>query len=351
MHDELWSAPVVSGDGYATLLYSARCGGKTLDLAHLGADGGVAGRVSLPVDGYPWPAKVAAAPDGTVAVAWVDNLHAGRRQRVRVGVYGHDRWLRRPVTVFSRPYEPGAEEQLIDELAIDITPDHRVVVAYADEREVSAVVVPRSGRVPKPDVIGRSLETVNLVASVADNGRAAVAWGTHDAGEEVNLLVRIYATLREPEAKHFPRARLMERQPRRDRERSADEPDGNPHLALAPDGRALLSWDSMVGRRKQSRPLRVALARPGHGFGARRTLTFNANPGTVAMRDDGASLVTWTRHGTLYARLGDRDGHFSPRETVGTEGFPYASFTPDGRARVQHLTGNQSALKLHTAVR
>ena len=76
----------------------------------------------------------------------------------------------------------------------------------------------------------------------------------------------------------------MERQPRRDRERYAGEPDGNPQLALAPDGRALLSWDSMVGRRRQSRPLRVALARPGHGFGARRTLTFNANPGTVALR-------------------------------------------------------------------
>ena len=62
---------------------------------------------------------------------------------MRVGVYGADGWLREPVTVFSRRYQPGAEEQLIDELAIDMAPDHRVVVAYADEHDVSAVVVPR----------------------------------------------------------------------------------------------------------------------------------------------------------------------------------------------------------------
>ena len=61
--------------------------------------------------------------------------------------------------------------------------------------------------------------------------------------------------------------------------------------------------------------------------------------------------MTWTRHGTIYARVGTPDGRFGARETVGTDGFPYASFTPDGHPRVQYLTGNQAALKLHTAVR
>ena len=72
----------------------------------------------------------------------------------------------------------------------------------------------------------------------------------------------------------------------------------------------------------------------------------------MALREDGTALVTWTWRGNRLLRAGrDARGQLRARETVGTDGFPHASFTPDGHPRVQYLTGNQSALKLHTAVR
>src|SRR3954451_22057161 len=64
VREELWAGPVVAGDGYASLLYSARCPGKTLDLVRQGLDGRVVERVPLPVRGSPYPAKVVAGRTG-----------------------------------------------------------------------------------------------------------------------------------------------------------------------------------------------------------------------------------------------------------------------------------------------
>ena len=96
---------------------------------------GCSARVSLPLDGYPYPAALAAG-SGRRARGRLGGQHRGRRpQRVRVGVYGTRRvgaqaghGLRAPPTS-TTPTRVG----LIDELALDINADHRVLVAYADE--------------------------------------------------------------------------------------------------------------------------------------------------------------------------------------------------------------------------
>ena len=207
----------------------------------------------------------------------------------------------------------------VSDAAIAFLPDGRLLVAFSEPYAVKATVVaPEAARGPVQR-LGPASEFSRVRAAVAANGRAVVAWGTQDAGEERNLPYELYAAIHEPGTAGF-RTRLL------DRAGAIADPTGDPELAIGPDGRAALEWhDSMR--------LRLAVAPPGRAFRRGRVLARGGVPGGVAVRDDGLVLATWVAGHRVKAQAGS-----GPPATVSWDvGFlpdpPRAAF--DGRGRPQ----------------
>jgi hypothetical protein len=118
-----------------------------------------------------------------------------------------------------------------------------------------------------------------------------------------------------------------------------------PRIAVGADGTAVAAW--LAGR-----SLRAAIARPGHGFGAPRTLGRAPSdipvgvggilPGGVVVGDDGTGVIGWTHGagGTSEARVTfTRGSGFTAAQTLGDSYFPPAvARAPDGTVAVTWLT-------------
>jgi hypothetical protein len=112
-----------------------------------------------------------------------------------------------------------------------------------------------------------------------------------------------------------------------------------PRLELAVTRRAsLLAWN--VTERRRHRPVRVARAGARGGFGEAVTLG-DGTPGSVALRADGASLVSWTQDYRAYAALAAPGRLPSRPEIVSDADRAFAlaaTFGSDGRARLAWTT-------------
>ncbi|HWH10320.1 MAG TPA: hypothetical protein VG165_04280 [Solirubrobacteraceae bacterium] len=67
-----------------------------------------------------------------------------------------------------------------------------------------------------------------------------------------------------------------------------------PQAAIAADGTAIVEWNNSVGTNEDpDSVVRAAIAPAGRGFGPIIALAANGNPGTIAVRPDGEALITW----------------------------------------------------------
>jgi hypothetical protein len=69
---------------------------------------------------------------------------------------------------------------------------------------------------------------------------------------------------------------------------------GGPQAAVAPDGTAFVEWNNSAGNNaKSEQVVRAGIAAPGGRFGPIIPLATNGDPGTIAVRPDGEALITW----------------------------------------------------------
>jgi hypothetical protein len=155
-----------------------------------------------------------------------------------------------------------------------------------------------SGRVSRKRTLGRTSDVSYLTAGANAAGRVVVAWGQQDGGEERNIPYAVRVAVREPGARRFERAQVVDRGLRP--VHTFQRPAGGPYVALARDGTATVAWTR--SRERPTQPLSVATAAPGQRFGPATTLGQVGELGGVAVRDDGAAvLLTRTDEGDVVA--------------------------------------------------
>jgi hypothetical protein len=94
------------------------------------------------------------------------------------------------------------------------------------------------GRLSRAQTLGPQQGFVDLAAAVGPSGRAIVAWGTQDVGEEANEAYRVHAALREPGRPRFTTSQVL------DPGGPATRAAGTVAAALTPSGEATVIWSS-----------------------------------------------------------------------------------------------------------
>jgi hypothetical protein len=331
LNAELWFGPVASGTGYVALLDSRECGGSTIELVDLDADGQIVRRTALPTSRDADPGSFVTGADGslTILYAGVDGLSTLTR--------GADGRLGRPVTVtrWNGRAHPGALEA-VEAARAD---DGRVLIAWARDRKVRAVTISPDGRASVPSTLGRTMGRTGL--DVAQRGdHAVVAWSTQDPrdlGTEMHSQrARLYASIHD--GRRLRPARLITRA------RGIDEdydPLFGPDLTLGEDGHALLRWTSTPP--KSGWDTRLAEARPGHGFGKPRA----TEVWETAFAPDGSRVAAWGADGRIFV---ERAGVRVPLALAVEPSDMTLAVLPDGRVRVTWTTGQtDDAPVLHVA--
>jgi hypothetical protein len=230
----------------------------------------------------------------------------------------------------------GVEPQLpaISDAVLLAEPGGGYLLTWAEPKRVRAVSIPATGTPAAPVTVGPSDSVSVLSAGVAATGRAVIAWGTQDGGEEREKPFVARAAIRPRAGAAFARARTLRRGT------TIDTPFGGFSLAVASDGRALLAWaDVIPGADDDVRyPLYTTVAGPHGGFGrARRDAILGAglHPGEIeatAFTSRGTALVAYYSHGR--SRIARRTPHakrFAPAKPFNRGGVFDLTPGPDGR--------------------
>jgi hypothetical protein len=268
-----------------------------------------------------WRASAASA-GGRSVVAAIE-IGGDGRARLRVAAAGRTLTLVR--------LRGGSDYPPLADVAVALDERGRALVVYAEPHRVRALTLTAAGRPGPARTLGPAYGVATVVAAVAPGGRAVVAWGTYDAGEEIDQPCRIFAASRDAGGARFASARQLDRGGVRGRS------TGHPHLAVTSRG-ALLTWN--VVEPHHHRPVRVARAAARGGFGPARTLG-EGTAGDVAMRADGTALVAWTQDFRAYAALVRPGGAFGRAEAVSDRDRAqdlHAAFDRAGRARLEWAT-------------
>jgi hypothetical protein len=238
---------------------------------------------------------IAANRRGTVAVAWAES---GRLSdgRVRLAIRPARGRFGRPVTVASGLVGlPTSGTSPGDGLAVAVGASGEVVVAYQRERARSRTIEARigseRGRLGSPQRLGPQRGLPELSAGIAPSGRAVVAWGSQDPGEEANEPYSVYAAIRSAGSARFATTQVL------DPGGPAIRPFGRAALAVADDGSAVVAWSSPEGSYRAGihRAVRVATAGPRGRFGPQRELAPSGAVGDVAVGAGGAAIVLWSQ--------------------------------------------------------
>jgi hypothetical protein len=236
---------------------------------------------------------IAANDTGVVAVVWTEATR-GIDGRVRLAVRRPGGRFARPVTVavgaVGRPTGGTVSGRGV---AVAVGGRGEIVVAYQRERGRARTIVARrvGRRLGRPQTLGPQRGLVDLAAAMAPNGRAVVAWGSQDVGEEANEAYRVYAAVRSAGSARFGAAQAL------DRGGPAIRPDGRVALAVGRDGAAVVAWSSPLGSYGAGTrsAVRVASAGPRGRFGAQRELAPSGAVGDVAIGAGGAAIVVWSQ--------------------------------------------------------
>jgi hypothetical protein len=218
----------------------------------------------------PDTAAMAVNGEGVVAVAWTEATK-GIDGRVRLAVRRAGGLFTPTVTIASgavgRPTGGTASGRGV---AVAVDGRGEVVAAYQRGRGRTRTIEARllRRRLGRSQTLGPQRGLVDLSAAMAPNGRAVVAWGSQDVGEEANEPHSVYAAVRPAGASRFSAAQVL------DAGGPAIRPEGTVALAVAGDGSAIVAWSSPQGRYPEGiqHIVRVATAGPRGRFATPREL-------------------------------------------------------------------------------
>jgi hypothetical protein len=232
---------------------------------------------------------MAVGAQGQIAIVWMayrgDEFGSGRF-RVRLALRRPNGRFDRTRTVASGRVETEGDAPPV---AVAIGGRRDVVVTYA-VAGIKVRSLRRGRRFDPPQALGPSSGFVELAARGSRTGRTVVAWATQDGGEEVSEPYVVRAALRAPRAARFGPTQVVD-----PGEANLERVAGRMRLAMAADGTAALTWSNASGRYPDiTQPVLVSVAERDGGFGPFAVLAANGAARDVALRDDGAALVTWT---------------------------------------------------------
>ena len=233
---------------------------------------------------------MAVGPQGQIAIVWVayrGNESGSGRFRVQLALRRPNGRFDRTRTVASGPAE--IDGGSLPPVAVAVGARRDVVVAYA-AGAIRVRSLRRGRRFAAPQTLGPSSGFVDLAARGARTGRVGVAWATQDGGEDVSEPFVVRAALRAPGAARFGATQVID-----PGEANGERVAGRMRLALGADGTAALAWSNARGRFPNvTQPVRATVAEQDGGFGPVVELAASGAARDVAVRDDGAALVTWT---------------------------------------------------------
>ena len=175
-----------------------------------------------------------------------------------------------------------------------------------------------------------------LATAIAPNGRAYVAWGTQDGGEEANEPFRVYAAVQPAGSSRFRPGVLL------DPGSGIERPVGTVAIGVAPDATATVTWSGvrLTGTPGDFRfffPVQAATTGAGARFGRAQVVAGgNGAVGGVTVTRAGTTTVAWTAlrpgefrepTGVLAARRPAGTAAFGPAETI-TDEPPVADTDP-----------------------
>ena len=253
---------------------------------------------------------MAVGPRGEVAIAWMtyrpDGLGVGRF-RVRLAIRRPDGRFERTRTVASGST---ISERESHNVAVAFGARREVLVAYAVDppqgrRRIVVRTLRGDRRLGRPQTLGPEAGVVDLQMRATRSGRAIVAWGTQDGGEEANQPWVVRAAIRGAGGRRFGPALVI------DPGEAISRVPGRVALAMAPDGTAVLAWSNARGRfPDDTYPARAAVVEAGAPFGPVVELAPDRGVADAAARPDGALLVALTDVRDFRAE--------GPRETYAT---------------------------------
>jgi hypothetical protein len=310
---------------------------------------GAAGALHELARGILTSTAVAANARGDAIAAWVELLPRRndrdfeRRTRLRISLRRAGGRFGRPVTLRS-----GVGS---GQVAVAYNQRGGIVLAYTAGRSLYARVRRGGHGWSRPRRLGPNAGFVDASVVMAPSGRAVVAWGTQDGGEEANQPWVVRAAVLPARSTTFRAAQTLEPGG------AVSRPAGRVAIALGADGRAAIAWSGAVHDPSPSPgingtytfPVRVALSDTAGRFGAAQQVAPSGAAGDVAMRGDGTALVVWAglqEHtydyqdsaGVFAALRGPADAAFSAPETIAPPDEPAldprGAFDPSGGASV-----------------
>ena len=246
------------------------------------------------------PPSLAVDARGDAVAAWSEYVAPKSRRalwgsfRVRAAFRRAGHGFGRPMTLFvtqALDYEHNGA------VTAAIGRDGRALVAFADARENPgrdrrAVYAWRRGdrgRFGPTMKVGPQHGFADVAATVTDSGRAVVAWGTQDGGEEANMPWVVYAASLGPHASKFGALQTL------DPGGAVERPFGGVAPASAPAGRVTVAWSAVRGGGPAgiAFPVMTATSDATGRFGPAQTVAPSGAVGGVAVRRDGTAIVTW----------------------------------------------------------
>ena len=236
---------------------------------------------------------------GDAVAAWSEYLPP-RSRRALWGTFRVLAAYKRAGHAFSRPVTLFVSQALDYEhngaVTAAIGRGGRALVVFPDAHETRhgnrrAVYAWRSsgrGRFGPTMKVGPQTGFAHVAATVTDQGRAVVAWGTQDGGEEANQPWKVYAATLAPRSSRFGAVQTL------DPGAGVERPYGVVALAAAPDGQVTVAWTAIRGAGAGiTFPVLAARSDTAGRFAPAQTLAPSGAVGGVAVRRDGAAIVTW----------------------------------------------------------
>jgi len=267
---------------------------------------------------------LAADPRGDAVAAWVELTpkRAPRefdaRYRVRVAQRSAGGRFGRAVTLLDAtgtPTDHGGQ------IAAGYGADGTIVVVYANRRTLDAFVRRPGHGWSTRRTLGANAGFVEADVAVGAHGRAVVAWGTQDGGEEANRPWVVRAAFLPAGHSVFRPAQVI------DPGGAVDRPAGTVAAALGADGRGLVTWSGVAldpapgSQGPFSYPVRVAASDGSGRFGAYQGVAPSGAAGDAAIAPDGGALVTWAGLAQHTFDSQDGVGIFAALRAAGADTF------------------------------
>lgn len=312
--DTLVAGPKLGADGRGLILRSTISGAdpdghrKTrVTWSNVDAAGAVGAPHALFAAALTYAPTLAIDARGDALVAWTEYALPRTKRRLWGSLTLKAAWRPAGTKSFNKPRTLFVTQSLdydySGQVAVTLNASGRALIAYADAHDthhgvstkVYAWAAPRAGAAFGPTLTaGTHQGDARTAAALDAHGRATVAWGSQDGGEEANKPYTVQAASLAPGSRRFGAAQTLD-----DGGGAANRPMGTLALAIDGSGRVVAAWSGV--RRDPSAklgftfPVQTATSDPATGrFGAVQQLAPNGAVGGAAVRpQDGAAVITW----------------------------------------------------------